>query len=73
MHIYILGVGHRVSRPRGTGSVGDNVGEGGALYAGTSDRSCMGEMRGSSSSRSWRMMNGANAPSPLLAGCSQAL
>ena len=27
-YIYILGVGHRVSRPRGTGSVGDSVGEG---------------------------------------------
>ena len=28
IYIYILGAGHRVSRPRGTGSVGDSVGEG---------------------------------------------
>ena len=28
MCIYILGAGHRVSRLRGTGSVGDSVGEG---------------------------------------------
>ena len=28
MYIYILGVGHRLSRPRGTGSVGDSAGEG---------------------------------------------
>jgi len=27
MYIYILGTGHRVSRARGTGSVGDSVGE----------------------------------------------
>ena len=27
-YIYICNPGHRVSRPRGTGSVGDSVGEG---------------------------------------------
>ena len=28
IYIYICNPGHRVSRPRGTGSVGDSVGEG---------------------------------------------
>ena len=28
MYMYICNPGHRVSRPRGTGSVGDSVGEG---------------------------------------------
>ena len=28
VYIYICNPGHRVSRPRGTGSVGDSVGEG---------------------------------------------
>ena len=32
IYIYILGAGHRVSRPRGTGSVGDSVGEGRSLW-----------------------------------------
>ena len=28
IYIYVCSPGHRVSRPRGTGSVGDSVGEG---------------------------------------------
>jgi len=30
--MYVCNPGHRVSRPRGTGSVGDSVGEGAQAY-----------------------------------------
>jgi hypothetical protein len=32
IYTYICNPGHRVSRPRGTGSVGDSVGEGKDIY-----------------------------------------
>ena len=35
-----VGAGHRVSRPRGTGSVGDSVGEGGHTHKNTKKRGC---------------------------------
>ena len=38
IYIYICNPGHRVSRPRGTGSVGDSVGEGSPLGAVSSAR-----------------------------------